>query len=95
MIGIFSQSCSRQMVKRNAALNRFLPENAASKPEKKGARFSKMDRGPTILIGQGDFWPNFVPFHPKDFWKSPTDLWNRRFRVTRGPVGAVLVLCCR
>ena len=54
-----------------------------------------MDRGPSILTGQGDFWPNFVPFHPKDFWKSTTDLQNRRFRVTRGPVGAVLVLHSR
>ena len=89
------QCGSRHPVKRNAAPNRFLPENSASKKPQKVARFSKLNRCPSNVTGQAVSWCNLASFHPEDLPKSRADLQNPVIRVTRGPVGAVLVLHSR
>ena len=70
-ISIFNQSCSRQMVKRNAALNRFLPENAASKPEKKAPGSRKWTVAPQFWLDRVISGLILCPFIRKIFGNRP------------------------
>ena len=64
------------------------------KPQKLD-RFSKLNRCPSNLTGQIDIQWNSTSFHPKVLSKSWAESWNPVIRVTRGTVGADLVLCPR